>query len=84
MATATKHFEVKLVRSGAGHDIKQRKTLAGLGLKRTGRVVFLKDTPAVRGMLYQVVHLVQVTPHAGEPPLSSRGKARAFKKKAKG
>lgn len=84
MATATKHFEVKLKRSGAGRDISQRKTLEGLGLKRTGRTVFLKDTPAVRGMLYKVVHLVEVKPHAGEPPLSSRGKALAYKKKAKG
>lgn len=71
------HFEVKLVRSGAGRQLTQRQTLKGLGLTRIGRAVFLKDTPAVRGMLYKVVHLVEVTPKSGEPPLSTRGKVRA-------
>ena len=74
---AANHFEVKLVRSGAGRKETQRLTLKGLGLTRFGRTVFLKDTPAIRGMLYKVVHLIEVTPRAGEPPLSSRGKAKA-------
>jgi large subunit ribosomal protein L30 len=80
---ATKHFEVELVRSGAGRSESQRKTLQGIGLTRFGRKVFLKDTPAVRGMLYKVVHLLQVTPKNGEMPLSSRAKARAGKPASK-
>ena len=40
------------------------------GMRGVGKTVFLKDTPAVRGMLYKVVHLVEVTPHDGTPPAS--------------
>jgi large subunit ribosomal protein L30 len=72
---ATKHFEVKLVRSGAGRTDRQRRTLAGLGLKRMNQVVFLGDSEAIRGMLYKVVHLVSVTPRTGEKPPSAREKA---------
>ena len=38
----------------------QRATLAGLGLNRMGRVSTLEDTPAVRGMVAKVAHLVAV------------------------
>lgn len=70
------YFEVKLKRSGASRPGTQRKTLQGLGLTRFGKTVFLKDTPAVRGMLYKVVHLVDVTPHDGDvPTVSSRVRA---------
>ena len=39
---------------------RQRKTLRGLGLKRIGKSVILKDSPAVRGMLAKVAHLIEV------------------------
>ena len=73
------HFEVRLVRSGAGRSDTQRRTLAGLGLKKVGSVVYLKDIPPVRGMLYKVVHLISVSPKEGAPPLSNRGRARAHR-----
>jgi large subunit ribosomal protein L30 len=38
----------------------QRETLKGLGLNRIGRVSELKDTPAVRGMIAKVSHMVRV------------------------
>jgi large subunit ribosomal protein L30 len=38
----------------------QRATLAGLGLNKMGRVSTLEDTPAVRGMVAKVAHLVEV------------------------
>jgi large subunit ribosomal protein L30 len=38
----------------------QRDTLKGLGLNRIGRVAELKDTPAVRGMIAKVSHMVRV------------------------
>ena len=38
----------------------QRATLAGLGLNKMGRISTLEDTPAVRGMIAKVAHLVQV------------------------
>ena len=38
----------------------QRATLSGLGLNRIGRESTLEDTPAVRGMIAKVSHLVRV------------------------
>ena len=38
----------------------QRATLVGLGLNRIGRKSVLEDTPAVRGMIAKVHHLVAV------------------------
>ena len=38
----------------------QRATLKGLGLDRIGRTSTLEDTPAVRGMIAKVAHMVQV------------------------
>ncbi len=39
---------------------KQRATIRGLGLKRREQVVTLENTPAVRGMIKKVLHLVDV------------------------
>ena len=38
----------------------QRATLKGLGLNRVGRTSTLEDTPAVRGMIAKVAHMVEV------------------------
>lgn len=43
---------------GRKHD--QRKTLVGLGLNKLHRTRELEDTPAVRGMIAKVAHLVRV------------------------
>jgi large subunit ribosomal protein L30 len=51
---------VKLVRSPIGYDRRQRATLRGLGLRRLQHEVELEDTPAVRGMIEKVKHLVRV------------------------
>lgn len=75
MSTA-KYFEVKLKRSGNSRHFTQQDTLRGLGLRKFGKTVCLKDTPAVRGMLYKVVHLVDVTPREGTPPASKRTRAK--------
>jgi large subunit ribosomal protein L30 len=50
--------KVTLRRSAIGTLPAQRKTLAGLGLSRRGKSVIVKDTPAVRGMIRAVAHLV--------------------------
>ena len=47
-----------LKRSAIGTSPRQRQTLRGLGLSRLGKAVILKDSPAVRGMLAKVAHLV--------------------------
>ena len=38
----------------------QRATLTGLGLNKLGRTSTLEDTPAVRGMIAKVAHMVEV------------------------
>ncbi len=47
---------------GRRHD--QRATLVGLGLNKLNRSRVLEDTPAVRGMVEKVHHLVKVEPAA--------------------
>ena len=53
-----KMIMVTLRKSGIGTSPRQRLTLRGLGLKRLGRAVIVKDSPAVRGMIAKVAHLV--------------------------
>jgi len=48
-----------LRRSQIATSPRQRATLRGLGLTRLGKSVILKDSPAVRGMLAKVAHLVE-------------------------
>jgi large subunit ribosomal protein L30 len=58
-------LRVKQVRSGIGRPALHRRTLVAIGLRHHQDVVEVSDSPAVRGMLFQVRHLVEVTP-AGE------------------
>ncbi len=58
--SAENRIRVRWVRSAIGFDRRQRATLRGLGLRRLRHVVELEDTPAVRGMVEKVKHLVEV------------------------
>ena len=60
MAKST--IKVVQIRSATGREGSQRKTLIGLGLNKIGRVRELEDTPAVRGMINKVKHLVSFEP----------------------
>ena len=51
---------VTQIASPAGRLPDQRKTLIGLGLNKMHRTKTLEDTPAVRGMIRAVRHLVKV------------------------
>ena len=55
-----KKLRVKQVKSGIGFTQRQRQTLRGLGLKKMLQIVELEDTPAVRGMITSIAHLVRV------------------------
>jgi large subunit ribosomal protein L30 len=48
------------VRSPIGRPAEQRATLIGLKLNKIGRRSSLDDTPAVRGMIAKVAHLVRI------------------------
>ena len=60
MTAATKRIRVRYVKSQIGSDQRQRATLRGLGLSKLRQAVELEDTPAVRGMIDKVRHLVVV------------------------
>jgi large subunit ribosomal protein L30 len=55
-------LEIRQVRSGIGRPATERRTLEAIGLKHHQDVVVKRDHPALRGMIIQVRHLVQVTP----------------------
>lgn len=61
MAAAKKQtITVQQIRSGVGRPEDQRQTLVGLGLNKMCKTRTLEDTPAVRGMINKVKHLIQV------------------------
>jgi len=53
-------LRIKYVRSAIGYSVRQKLTIKALGLHRMGDVVEHDDTPAIRGMVDKVSHLVQV------------------------
>lgn len=55
-------LKVTLVRSGTNRPQRQKDTIRGLGLTRLHKSVVLEDTPAIRGMIRKVQHMVTVEP----------------------
>ncbi len=53
-------MKVTQVKSKNGSNKTQIDTLRSLGLRRIGHTVDVKDTPAARGMVHRVRHLVKV------------------------
>ena len=53
-------IKVRLLKSTNTVNRSHRATVRGLGLKRIDQVVELVDTPAVRGMINSVAHLVRI------------------------
>ncbi|MBN9585856.1 MAG: 50S ribosomal protein L30 [Afipia sp. 62-7] len=61
MAKATtKTIKVEQTGSAIRRHSSQRETLIGLRLNKIGRVSELQDSPAVRGMIAKVQHLVRI------------------------
>jgi len=74
-------LRIKLVKSPTGHTPANRATIKALGLRKVHQVVEKQDTPAVRGMIHRVQHLVVVEAMNGKaapkgdsstPPRSAR------------
>jgi large subunit ribosomal protein L30 len=53
-------IRVQLVKSGIGRPQRHKDTLRGLGLTKMNKIKELNDTPAIRGMIAKVTHLVKV------------------------
>ncbi|MFB4170050.1 MULTISPECIES: 50S ribosomal protein L30 [Virgibacillus] len=56
----SKKLEITLTRSVIGRTEVQRQTVQTLGLKKIHQSVVREDTPAVRGMVNKVSHLIAV------------------------
>jgi large subunit ribosomal protein L30 len=55
-----KTITLRQVRSPNRRPERQAETLIGLGLNKLGRTATVEDTPAMRGMLKKVEHLVEI------------------------
>jgi large subunit ribosomal protein L30 len=84
-------LKVKVIKSFAGAPDTQLRTIRGLGLRKMGQVRLLPDTPAIRGMVFKVKHLVsqevtdeQPRPRQRKKPrkIAARDRARAQQKQS--
>jgi large subunit ribosomal protein L30 len=57
---AEKMIKIEQIKSPIGYPKTQREVLRGLGLRRIRHVVERQDTPAVRGMVRKISHLVRI------------------------
>ncbi len=60
-----KTIVVKQVGSPIRRPAKQRQTLIGLGLNKMHKTRELEDTPAIRGMVAKIPHLVEIVEERG-------------------
>ena len=51
---------VRLKKSTISCNEKQKANVRGLGLRKTGTVKTLENTPCVRGMIKKVIHLLDI------------------------
>ena len=60
-----KTIVVKQIGSPIRRPAKQRATLIGLGLNKMHKTRELEDTPAVRGMINKISHMVEIVEEKG-------------------
>jgi len=53
-------IKVKQIKSKIGFPVDQKRTLEALGLRKIGQMVEKEDSPAIRGMIRKVHHLVTI------------------------
>ena len=53
-------IQIKWVRSFICAPLKQKKVVKGLGFTRLNQVIERPDTPAIRGMVAKVPHLLEI------------------------
>ena len=53
-------IKIKQIKSKIGYAVEQKRTLEALGLHKISQVVEKEDSPAIRGMIRKVHHLVAV------------------------
>jgi large subunit ribosomal protein L30 len=55
-----KKIRITMIKSPIGYSQRQKDTIKALGLKKMHQTVEHIDSPAIRGMIAKVIHLVQV------------------------
>lgn len=55
-----KKLRITYVKSAIGYSVTHKKTIRALGFRRLNQTVEREDSPALRGMLYQVNQLVRI------------------------
>lgn len=60
MAKKKSTIRITLVKSPIGYSERQKRTVRALGLRRLRQTIEQPDSPAVRGMINKVPHLVKV------------------------
>lgn len=61
-----KRLTVKQIRSGIGRAETMNRTLKAIGLRHYQAVIEVDNTATMRGMLFKVRHLIEVTPVGGK------------------
>ncbi len=57
----SRKLRIRWVKSSSGHKQDQHATVVALGLRKLQHTVEHDDTPQIRGMVFKVRHLVEVT-----------------------
>jgi len=73
---------IKQVRSGIGHEARMRRTLEAMGLRNHQSVIEREMSPALRGQIKHVRHLLEVTPAGENAAKTPTAKRPASTKKA--
>ena len=58
--SSDKQIRITYSKSAIGYNKEQKRTIAALGFKKLGQTIERPDTPAIRGMVARVAHLVTV------------------------
>jgi large subunit ribosomal protein L30 len=65
-SAGTGFLAITLVRSPIGRPAKHKLVVKGLGFRKLQQTVIRPDSPAIRGMVNMICHMVKVAPHTGE------------------
>jgi len=57
----TRRIRIRQVKSANGHPSDQARTVRALGIRKLHHTVEHDETPQIRGMVFKVRHLVEVT-----------------------
>lgn len=57
---AGKTIQIRWIRSGIGFSWRQKQIIRGLGFRKLNQVITRPDTPAIRGMVAAIPHLVAI------------------------